>query len=88
MDGDAVFEDGRKSLVIGDVQLSDAGIYVCRITTRYGNRSTTVQLDVYGKKSFDLIVSRWKDISLAYVILCICSDYFVVLFMGNERGES
>lgn len=46
--GEAAFEDDRKSLFLPYVQPSDAGVYICQIATGYGNRSSTIQVDVYG----------------------------------------
>ena len=49
LEDEVVFEDERRSFVMSNVQPSDAGVYLCQITTGFGNSSTTVQVEVYGK---------------------------------------
>ena len=51
LEGQALFEDGRRTLVLSEVQSTDEGMYRCEVTTSYGNRSTLIQLDVYGMKT-------------------------------------
>ena len=49
--GHATFRDGRKTMVLSELQSADIGLYHCEIITSYGNRSTSIQLDVYGMKT-------------------------------------
>ena len=51
LEGQARFEDGRRTMVLGEVQSTDGGLYRCEVTTSYGDRSTLIQLDVYGMKT-------------------------------------
>ena len=51
-EGEAVFEDEKRSLVINNVQLSDAGIYLCVVRIQYGSSQTTIELEVNGIKIF------------------------------------
>ena len=51
LEGHATFQDGRKTVILSELQSTDEGLYRCEITTTYGNRSTLIQLDVYGMKT-------------------------------------
>lgn len=75
LEDEAVFGDGRKSVVLIGAQASDAGVYQCDVTTSYGSSSTAIQLDVYGMKdSSDVIVytDRWERVSLRKIIQPTC----------------
>ena len=47
-EGEAVFEDEKRSLTINSVQFSDAGIYLCVVMTGYGSNQSTIELEVNG----------------------------------------
>ena len=51
VEGQASFEDGRRTIVLSEVQSIDEGLYRCEVTTSYGSSSTSIQLDVYGMKT-------------------------------------
>ena len=51
LEGQASFEDGRRTIVLSEVQSIDEGLYRCEVITNYGNRSTLIRLDVYGMKT-------------------------------------
>ena len=51
VEGQASFEDGRRTMVLSGVHSVDEGLYCCEVITSYGNRSTSIQLDVYGMKT-------------------------------------
>ena len=62
LEDEVMFENERRSFVMSNVQASYAGLYLCQITTSYGNSSTSIQVEVYGKMTFDLI--KWGHVSL------------------------
>ena len=64
LEDEVMFENERRSFVMSNVQASYAGLYLCQITTSYGNSSTTIQVEVYGKMTFDLIILKWEHVSL------------------------
>ena len=51
LEGQARFEDGRRTMILTEVQSTDGGLYRCEVTTSYGNSSTSIQMDVYGMKT-------------------------------------
>lgn len=51
LEGQARFDDGRRTMLLSDVQSTDGGLYRCEVTTSYGDASTSIQLDVYGMKT-------------------------------------
>lgn len=51
LEGQARFEDGRRTMILTEVQSTDGGLYRCEVTTSHGNCSTSIQLDVYGMKT-------------------------------------
>ena len=58
-EGEAVFEDEKRSLAINNVQFSDAGVYLCVIRTGYGSNQATIELEVNGMKIFCWGLGGW-----------------------------
>ena len=48
LEEEAMFENGRRTVVLSEVQPTHRGMYRCEVATSYGNHSTFIQLEVYG----------------------------------------
>lgn len=51
LEGQARFGNDRRTMFLSEVQSTDGGLYRCEVNTRYGDRSTMIQLDIYGMKT-------------------------------------
>ena len=85
LEDQARFEDDRRTMVLSEVQSTDGGLYRCEVNTSYGDRSTMIQLDVYGMKT--ITGSKQGGISFLnllgshgcqYCIQCACC---IILFV-------
>lgn len=50
------FQDGRRRMILSNVQVSQAGQYECEVVISYSprmNAFTTIQLDVFGEHNVD-----------------------------------
>ena len=51
------FQEGRRRLVLSNLQPQQAGVYVCEVessSSPYGRASTRIELDIYGKSCTDM----------------------------------
>lgn len=43
------FQEGRRRLVLSDLQRQQAGVYCCEVESQHHSASAQIQLDIYGK---------------------------------------
>ena len=61
LEGQARFGNGRRTMFLSEVQSTDGGLYRCEVNTSYGDRSTMIQLDVYGMKTILQDLNNWGE---------------------------
>ena len=48
------FQEGRRRLVLFDLQRQQAGVYCCKVESQYDSASAQIQLNIYGKSCDNL----------------------------------